>query len=316
MTDLTIIIPAFNEERFIARQLTELRRCTAGMRAQIIVVDNNSTDGTVSIARDSGADQVISAAGTVATLRNKGAQLARNEAIVFMDADVFPTDRWAARLPAVVAQVVADPLLLTGSWVSVPEHPVWIEKHWFKPLENGDNSHINSGHLLTSRALFARLNGFDERLRTGEDFDLSMRARAAGARIVDDTELKVVHEGYPKSLAEFVRREMWHGTGDCRTLRTFFSSKVAMAGFAVLHAQLLGAVAGILTGQPAYFVSSVCFAALVSVAAAMMRYRRASARSRLVNTLLYYMYFMARGLSPYAAALRRGGKKAAGTSRH
>ncbi len=314
--DVTIVIPAFNEERFIARQLVELRRFTTHVPVRIVVADNHSRDRTVELARANGADEVVSVSGTVAAVRNSGAAAARGRVLIFMDADVFPTAAWAERLPAVVAQVAQDPALLTGSWVSVPERPSLIEKYWFQPLENGANSHINSGHLIVSRALFDALRGFDVSLRTGEDFDFSVRARALQARVVDDPSLKVIHEGYPKRLGEFVRREVWHGTGDCRSLRTFRGSKVAIAGFAVLHVLVASLIAAVARGSAGWLLAGLGFGAAVSAAASFVRYRRVSLRTRLVNVVLYYAYFIARGLSPYAALLRAGGKKSQGASRH
>lgn len=312
----TIIVPAFNEERFIARQLAQVSGFVRHMGVEIIVVDNNSTDRTVELARSAGADNVISTAGTVAAMRNRGAALARGDVFIFMDADVFPTEAWAARLPMALQGVAKEPMLVTGSWVCVPDKGTWIEEHWFKPLEAGSSSHINSGHMIVSRTLFERLGGFDERLRTGEDFDFSVRARSMGGRIFDDASLRVIHEGYPKTLREFVRREMWHGVGDCRTLRIFLASKIAVIGAAMLHVQVLGALLSILSGSAVFAGWAVAGSLAMSAAAAFVRYRRAPLSSRMMNTFLYYVYFNARGLSPYAALLRLGGKKPAGASRH
>jgi GT2 family glycosyltransferase len=281
----------------------------------IIVADNNSTDQTASLARSSGADEVITVSGTVASIRNEAAARAPGDVIIFMDADVFPTDQWAARLPDVVTAVASERNIVTGSWVAVPPDPTWIERHWFKPLENGSNSHINSGHLIVSRALFDQMGGFDAGLRTGEDFDFSVRARSLGARVVDDSKLLVIHEGYPKRLGEFVRREVWHGTGDWRSFRTFLGSKIAILGFVIFHAHLLGLLL-LLTGSVMPLLVAVVGGLGFGALASFVRYRRAALGSRLVNSWLYYVYFLARGLSPYAALLRKGGKKASGTSRH
>src|SRR5206468_2719309 len=61
---LSIIIPAFNEEKFLAATLDALRRAEAHLRdahgreVEVIVVDNASTDRTAEIARDAGANVV------------------------------------------------------------------------------------------------------------------------------------------------------------------------------------------------------------------------------------------------------------------
>ena len=63
----TVIIPAFNEEAYLASTLDSLQSAAAYLRvrsnveANIIVVDNNSDDGTAAVARDRGALVVVNA---------------------------------------------------------------------------------------------------------------------------------------------------------------------------------------------------------------------------------------------------------------
>lgn len=306
---VTIVVPAFNESRFIARSVRCLRECTASIAAQIIVVDNNSTDGTGDLARTAGADLVLERSGTVAALRNEGARHAVGDVLVFMDADVFPTDEWAHRISR-VAQAAISNRIVTGSWVSVPTPCSWIERHWFKPLENGRNAHINSGHLIISKQLFWELGGFNALLITGEDFDLSVRAKQAGARIVDDPSLRVIHEGYPKAISTFLRREIWHGVGDCQDLSGFLSSRVAIVATIVLHAQVLAWTASIVTRQLVFGLAATGITLAICMGASIHRYGGVSLRTRVVTTLLYYCYFMARGFSLYARMTGAGSRAA------
>lgn len=305
---LTVVIPAFNEERFIARQLATLRRHTAAFETQVIVVDNGSSDRTVELARTGGADLVLQERGSVAAVRNAGARHAAADVLMFIDADVFLTEAWARRIGEVIDKVRCD-RVLTGSWVSVPPDCTWLERYWFKPLEHGRNTHMNSGHMIVSKALFDELGGFDATLETGEDFDFSMRARAAGATLIDDVALKVIHEGYPKSVREFMRREIWHGTGDCQSVRTFFGSRVAVIGFLVLHGLVLGWALSLLTHWPGWGWLATVAVVGISLLSSLYRYRRVDLRTRTITTLLYVCYFLARGLSLYAAAARSNGTK-------
>jgi glycosyltransferase involved in cell wall biosynthesis len=296
---ISIIIPAFNEERHIASQLSSLRELTTHLPVEIIVVDNLSTDRTSDLARQHGADLVMTLPGSVAAIRNSGARRAKGNVLIFMDADVFPTRQWADHVSGVAHRVLNTPQLLTGSWVAISTEPSWIESNWFAPLQVGSSTHINSGHLIVSRRLFDELNGFKEEMETGEDFDFSLRARAAGATIVDDPTLLVVHKGYPKTLREFFRREMWHGGGDFQSLDIMLHSRVALLGLLVLHLSVVGLLGVILMPSGIWPWLVLVTPVAISVAVAMVRYRKAPLRTRCVNSLLYLAYFLARGSALY-----------------
>jgi len=284
--------------------------------AEIIVVDNCSSDKTVAVAKGAGADLVLSTAGTISTVRNSGVRRSQGDVLIFLDADVFPTRQWGERIVAAIEAVIADPMLMTGSWVSIPTEATWLEHCWFAPLQQGSKTHINSGHMIISRKLFDRLTGFNELLRSGEDFDLSTRAIKQGARLVDDPRLKVAHEGYPKSVGEFFRREMWHGIGDFQSCHNFLRSKVAIVGVALFHLLIFGVFAAAI-GADLWWLSAALFIILFcGVSAACIRYRKSRLLIRLVNSALYSMYFLARGCSLYAALFSSSPKRAVGSSRH
>ena len=57
---VSVIVPAFNEEKNIASVIKELSRLRKNYKLQIIVVDDASTDKTSKIANAEGADIVIS----------------------------------------------------------------------------------------------------------------------------------------------------------------------------------------------------------------------------------------------------------------
>jgi glycosyltransferase involved in cell wall biosynthesis len=312
----SIVIPAFNEQSVVGRQIACVRANAPAGLAEIIVVDNCSVDATVEVAKAAGADIVVSTPGTISEVRNFGVSRAGGDVLIFLDADVFPTLEWGGRITAVVSEVIADPLLITGSWVSIPRDATWIERHWFKPLQAGSRTHMNSGHLIMSRVLFERLHGFDPRLRTGEDFDLSTRAIQQGARLVNDAELVVEHEGYPKTLGQFFRREMWHGMGDFASLPHFLRSKLAIVGVALLHLLVAGAITSALTRNGLWLAGAILIALLGGSAAAWIRYRDSSRVTRMVNSGLYSVYFIARGASLYAALASFSPKRRSGTARH
>jgi glycosyltransferase involved in cell wall biosynthesis len=312
----SIVIPAFNEQSVVGRQIACVRANAPTDLLEIIVVDNCSADATVDVAKAAGADIVLSTPGTISQVRNFGVSHAGGDVLIFLDADVFPTLEWGSRITDVVKKVIADPMLVTGSWVSIPSNPTWIERYWFKPLQAGSRTHMNGGHLIMSRELFDRLHGFDVRLRTGEDFDLSTRAIEQGARLVNDSELVVEHEGYPKSLGEFFRREMWHGIGDFASLQHFFRSRLAIVAVALLHLVVVGAIASAVCRDVWWLAGAILIALIGGSLAARIKYRDSSPLTRMVNSWLYSVYFVARGASLYAALASFSPKRQAGTSRH
>lgn len=83
---LSIILPAKNEAEGLARILPALRQRFSD--AQIIVVDDGSTDATADIAREAGAEVLSSpySMGNGAAIK-RGARAALGDVLVFMDAD-------------------------------------------------------------------------------------------------------------------------------------------------------------------------------------------------------------------------------------
>jgi len=295
---ISFIIPAYNEEAGIKATIEAIIKAVPeSFDAEIIVVDHGSHDRTRDIVSEMSVPVILHPGGTIARLRNIGAKHADGDVLIFVDADVLLTANWKHRFQEIAPSLVSGKRILTGSWVSVPAKPNWIEKNWFKPLQKGSNTHINSGHLIISKKLFVEIGGFNEELETGEDFEISMRAKLYGLEIVDDVQLEAVHEGYPQNIKEFFFRELWHGKGDAYTLHSIITSKVAVVSllFLLLHLILLFVFLFsekiILQG---FAVTAILlFVMLVTVA----KYRNVAITVIISNMFLYYIYFWARFFS-------------------
>ena len=88
----SVIIPAYNEERYLPRLLNSIevaRANFAGGRDQVevIVADNDSTDGTAKVAAAHGARVVHVAKRRIGAARNGAARIAQGEIFCFIDAD-------------------------------------------------------------------------------------------------------------------------------------------------------------------------------------------------------------------------------------
>ncbi len=98
MPSISVIIIARDEEPHLPRLLQRLRAMP--QVAQIIVSDGGSTDGTVSIAQNAGA-QVVFARGRGSQL-NAGARAATGEILWFLHADCWPARSCGAQILASV----------------------------------------------------------------------------------------------------------------------------------------------------------------------------------------------------------------------
>lgn len=93
---VSIVIPAYNEERSIARDLAQVRKSMEGYEGtwELVVVDDGSTDATAQLAREAGAVVVSHTVnrGTGAA-RKTGVRRARGEIVVMTDADgTYPNE--------------------------------------------------------------------------------------------------------------------------------------------------------------------------------------------------------------------------------
>ena len=91
MITFSIIIPAYNEERFLPRTLISVKKAMTEIEllGEIIVVDNNSTDRTQEITRENDVKIVFEKHNQISKARNEGARVAKGKYFIFLDADTI-----------------------------------------------------------------------------------------------------------------------------------------------------------------------------------------------------------------------------------
>jgi glycosyltransferase involved in cell wall biosynthesis len=304
---LSFVIPAFNEERFIARTICAIHEFVPPLSYEVIVVDNGSADATPQIASELGATVIQRSGGTIGSLRNRGVAAARGDVVALLDADVVITPEWAAQIPASIEHLGKEPGALTGSMCNVRADASWLERYWFAP-RGKKSTHIGSGNMIITRRFFDELAGFDESLATGEDYEFSQRAIARGGRIDPDRRLKAVHLGFPRTIRAFIQRESWHGLGDYKSVSAFMRSKVAIAAgaFALLHVLLLTSLVAGATWIAATAAAAICSLCLLS---SYHQYRSQPIQLILLNTGIFWIYYLGRTLAFFR---RVGGKNSRG----
>jgi glycosyltransferase involved in cell wall biosynthesis len=124
MMKISVVIPAFNEERLLGESLAKIKSAAGaftgrGWEVELIVCDNNSTDRTAEIARAAGATVVLEPVNQIARARNTGAAAATGDWLVFVDADSHPS---AELFGDVAGQILSGRCLAGGATIRLDEH--------------------------------------------------------------------------------------------------------------------------------------------------------------------------------------------------
>ena len=112
---VSVVLPAFNEEKLLPAALAAVRDAASAFTArgwewESVVCDNNSTDGTAAVARAGGATVVFEPVNQIGRARDAGARVATGDWLVFIDADSTPS----AELFADIAERIASGRALGG----------------------------------------------------------------------------------------------------------------------------------------------------------------------------------------------------------
>ncbi len=184
--DVSIIIPAFNEEKLLADSLRAVKAAAtsafdaAGLAWELVVCDNNSTDRTAEIARTEGARVVFEPVNQIGRARNTGASVARGHWLLFIDADSQPSRELLADAAALTRR---SDVLLAGAAVTLDEAPLafriacglWNTVSRLRRLVAGS-------FILVRAAAFREVGGFDLKFYAGEEIDLALRLQKTVGR--------------------------------------------------------------------------------------------------------------------------------------
>ena len=182
MVRFSVIIPALNEAKYIGETLRSLRKQTF-KDFEIIVKDGESEDGTVEIAKKY-ADRVISVRDiSVADARNQGANNARGNILVFVDADTELPPRTLEGF----ANLTKRAKVVGGSCRKIPEGGDFLDRllYEFVNVSTFLSSHLGIGGahgncIFIRKGIFRKVGGFNPRIQIAEEQELVRRARRFG----------------------------------------------------------------------------------------------------------------------------------------
>ena len=177
---LSIIIPTLNEEKYLPLLLKNIKKQLSGFSYEIIVADADSIDKTKEIAKNYNCK--IVKGGLPAQGKNQGAKYALGDLLFFLDADVFLPNGFFEKILREFYKKKFD----IASFCLLPDSenkflPVVFNTFYNIPILLTEKilPHAATG-ILVKKALFLKLNGFDENITLAEDHDLSRRAKKIG----------------------------------------------------------------------------------------------------------------------------------------
>ncbi len=330
---ISIIIPVRNGGADLSICLAAVERtrvrCSALAETELIVVDDGSTDDSVTRAQAVGARMSVSAAPSEkpagpAAARNRGARLATGDFLFFVDADVA---LHPAALSLAAQALQADPQLeaVFGSYDTAPAQANFLSQ--YKNLLH----HYVHQHAQTQAATFwtgcgamrattyRALGGLDEQTYPRpsiEDIDLGYRLRRRGGKI---HLLKAMHCTHLKrwTVASLLRSDIFER--GLPWTRLLWRENVAQRGTSVdnrpplldLNLQIagrvsvvaaglgVGALAGAVSAPPLGLVALVCATVLLALNRDLYLFffRQRGFWFTLGAVFWHWLYFLYSGLS-------------------
>lgn len=252
---VSVIIPAYNEEKVIQQCLQSLVDQTFESY-EVIIIDDASTDQTKSIIQgfvSQYPDQIkLREYGKVGPgkARNLTAYQSDAEFLVFTDADCYAEPDWIGQI---IGSFISDEIgSVGGPHFAPPDSSPFQMKleSFFKSLpsaidfykgsssETRETNHNPLCNVAYRRDIFMRLRGFREDLFPGEDVELDQRVIREGYRILYNPQAIVYHHR-PENVSQWRKVMFAYGRAQGKLLReNGLSRRIQAIGILSLFALL------------------------------------------------------------------------------
>ncbi|MEW6295827.1 MAG: glycosyltransferase family 2 protein [Candidatus Diapherotrites archaeon] len=220
MISFSVIIPAFNAEKTIARTLDSVL-AQKGKDFEVIVVDDASTDGTRRILE--GYKKKIKIVRNERNkgrsyTRNSGARKARGKTIVFLDSDVTAEKGWLKKLVEPFEEE-KELFAVSGEVCGTSDGSISSDFFCFAI----GASKFQGYNVAFDRKKFLEMKGFNEKLRNFEDPELTWRAFNKGLKL-KKVEAKAFHQAY--HFTERIKSNFYYVFYDAAVIKKYFYSVI------------------------------------------------------------------------------------------
>ena len=190
MVELSIIIPTYNEEKYLGKLLDSIL-IQDYKDYEIIISDNNSKDDTLKIAKKYNCN--IIGGGRPAKARDNGAKISQGKYLLFIDADTILSENCLAKALKLFKEKSLD---VAGAMYAPYDGNFIDDVFYFISLVMvfllfPFIPHINGGFFLCTREIFDKVGGFDTTIKVGEDHAFARKAKKLGAKLAILRDVKV-----------------------------------------------------------------------------------------------------------------------------
>ncbi len=178
---LSVIIPAYEAEKYIAQAVDSVRKQGWEGERQIIVIDDGSSDQTAQVARELGVQVLCKTQGGAASARNAGLKASTGDLILLLDADDVLTDGALQAMYEALTNGADAVFAMAEDFIS-PELSDG-QKAELKPRP-GPYGGVLPGCSLIRRRVFDAVGVFDDTMKSGETVAWQLKLRDAQIKTV------------------------------------------------------------------------------------------------------------------------------------
>jgi len=232
LQSVSFIIPAHNEQNYLAKTIKALQTAIEelNLNAEIIVVNDDSTDDTVLVAKSLGVHTIDVSLRNIGAVRNAGAATANHDWLFFVDADTtVPTETIRHSLMALAQGDVGG-----GARVEIEglQSLFWLKRMMCLAMIlvwQIIGGWAAGCFMFCRKDLFDSFGGFDENYFAAEEYFFSRQLKRLGR-------FKLVRQPVITSARKLHRYSTWQLIGflvsPIRNLRNPLSTK---AGLEILY---------------------------------------------------------------------------------
>jgi len=189
----------------------------------VLVVIDGSTDNTLDVLHELKTElnfKIIEQENRGrASVRNKGAETATGDLLIFFDDDMLPETNCIEE--HIAHHKIYEQSLMSGAQIDdikkavapFQKYKCYLSEKWAEPLRKYEGSplplthlHLTAANFSIPKKLFEQLGGFDEKLKDNEDLDLAIRAHQLGYPVYYRHSAFAWHRDYP-TCKSFIKRQ-------------------------------------------------------------------------------------------------------------